>query len=163
MAIDWIERTEGEATHVEVELTANDWKKLSKQIVEVMLALVVRLKQLKPKSWNRLYFEYWADSGRIIIYPHKRGKPRSDRIFSVDVSSDFLQSEYNKLPSADSDPDRFESYSVALSGHKSACLSVAFSNNRLKEAMQNLAEQTDFTAWEQEADDQESLVPIYFV
>ena len=79
------------------------------------------------------------------------------------ASCDFLRREYDALPGPDDGVELWETYHLALQGKRNLALGRATSNTQVVAAMQKLAETNDFTTWNQESDDPESVSPIYFV
>jgi hypothetical protein len=116
--------------------------------------------ELEPGSWNRLYFDLWLDSGRLILFPHKKGDPLSRHPLTVQIESPFLLQEYDSLPDPEEDETKFESYYIALEGRFLQCLSHALDTKLVKKALKKVRANHDFTLWYIERDDMESLVPL---
>jgi hypothetical protein len=157
MSLKWEESLDGNPIYLETVLDGKSWEKISTQLVDVFKIVLHRIASLKPESWNRIYFEFWPDSGRIIIYPHKRGKSRSVRPLSVDVEIPFLQAEHDNLPNEEEDPNNFETHYGALICKLSLAIDNSLEKKDIKKLLSKLAENTDFTVWVQDADDTESL------
>lgn len=162
MPLNWNEHTDGNTICLETVLDGKTWEEIATQLVDVFAVALERIKtDLTPTSWNRIYLELWADSGRIILYPHKRGKSRSHRALSVDIEISLLQAEHDKIPMDDNDSDVFETHYGALLSKVGLAINEALDNKRVKNLIRKLAEATDFTVWLQDADDQESMGQLY--
>lgn len=142
---------------------ATTWVQIGTQIADVLLVLADKIASIPPDSWNRIYVEHWPDSGRLIFYPHKRGDPRGTRAFTVVMTSEFLQQEYDALPGPDDGVPLWETYHIALWGKRNLAIGRATDNPAVVTSMLSLAKSTDFTAWNQESDDPEAVSPIYFI
>lgn len=156
MALDFSEYRDGDTDCLEVTLPAENWKTLTAEFAQAFEFFFERVKNdLSAKSWNRITMEIWDNSGRIIMYPHKRGKMKSDRALSIDIEVPLFLREYDALPSPEDDEDLFESHYGALCGRLGLAISSALERKSVTKLLRALAAETDFQIWQQDADDPE--------
>ena len=157
MPVTWDEYVDGKA----LCLDAADWDGLSDQYVEAFDRVLTNLTARVPaESWNRLYIERWLDAGRLIVYPIKRGKKKSDLLLEATLDSEFVQREYNKLEAIKPKRNR-ETHMMALDGKLKLALREALNFPAVAEWLERLAETTDYTIWTMEEADTESQYQLY--
>lgn len=157
----WDEYVDGKALCLDADLDATDWDTLSGQYVDAFDSVLTKLTARVPaESWNRLYIERWLDSGRLIMYPIKRGKKRSDLLLEATLDSEFVQREYDKLEAIKPKRNR-ESHIMALDGKLKLALREALTVPAVAELLERLAEKTDYTIWTMEEADTESQYQLY--
>jgi hypothetical protein len=144
------------------ELDQKDYKALAAELPQFCIKLIEEVERAyKPGEWNRLYLEYWFDSGRVIAYPHKRGTMRSKWRVGLQLYIPLVEEEFEALPDPEEDPDAFESGSVAIDGRLGYALTRAASKPEVRKALRRLKESNDFTIFLQDADDEESAYQFF--
>jgi hypothetical protein len=153
----WETQSSGGVATQSGQSDATDWKDLARDFVEYWLRLIEAVgATYASTSFDRLYFELWIDSGRVIGYPNSRGDLRSSWRVSVQVISPLILQESEKLASPDESPEQFEIDAMALEAKISQALRKASNDQTVRAAIKGLRKQHDFTIWLQSGDNAES-------
>ena len=161
--IEWKTNNYEDETLLVATLDATDWPSLGIQYTDAIKVFASEAAKLPPKCWNRIYFDLWTDSGRVIVFTHKRGKPLSTRLLTVQLCSPFVADQYAELPDAKSGVPLWRTYGGALDGKVWMAMHCAIDDVEVINSMQALGENTDYTSWEMRYGNIEKIVPIYFV
>ena len=120
-------------------------------------------KRYKEDSWQKLYCEFWLDSGRLIIYPAKKGELRSKWKVGVQLTSPCLIERFDKLPNPDADADDFEVSLLSLQHSVWGVFAEAARSSKTRSKLKGLMKHSEFRVFVQFGSDEDSVQELFWM
>jgi hypothetical protein len=157
MPLKWRERLADTTLRLETSLKGKTWDAVSKQLVELFIAVLSRMASgAKPPGWKTMKLTWWTLPDRIVVDPQRRGKAPSDPLLSAVAEIPLFGVEFRRFPSKEKDPDLFESYEGALWAKVGLAHLEALGNKAVKQLIKKVANKKRFMVSFQVGEDTES-------
>lgn len=152
------------AVEIEATSAAKSMDELAIDYREFLNKFAEVVATIPNDSWNRLYFNYLPEQGKLVAFAHKRGDILSKTQCMVVVYSPFVSEKYGEILDAEHESDEMMEFNLSKVAN-AMCIALGKYKNKsdVRAAYKKLREQTDHTCWEMFDSDFERLVPMNFL